>query len=68
MDGQGSQGGHRRAAELTPNCLNQGFSRTFENSQFDLGLGGRMGGKVELSRGGNWWKRKKGEREGSCRD
>ena len=29
MDGQGSRGDTGRAAELTPNRLNQGFSRTF---------------------------------------
>lgn len=30
---------HRRASELTPNRLNQGFSRTFVNSPSDPGLG-----------------------------
>lgn len=31
--------GHGRAVELTPNRLNQGFSRTFVNSLFDLACG-----------------------------
>lgn len=47
--------GHGRAAELTPNRLNQGFSRTFVNSLFDLasGIVGRgMGGEVQGSKGG----------------
>lgn len=48
------RGGHRRAAELTPHRLNQGFSRTFVNSLFDLPWGtvGRgASGETEGSRG-----------------
>lgn len=41
MDGPGSCGGHRRAAELTPPSSESGvFSRTFVNSLFDLPCGG----------------------------
>lgn len=41
MDGRGSCGGHRRAAELTPPSSESGvFSRTFVNSLFDLACGG----------------------------
>lgn len=52
MEGRG--GGHRRASELTPHRLNQGFSRTFVNSLFDLPWGtvGRgASGETERSRG-----------------
>lgn len=41
---------HRRAAELTPNRLNQGFSRTFVIHSLILAwgsIGRRMEGKVE---------------------
>lgn len=45
---------HRRAAELTPNRLNQGFSRTFVNSPSDLGLGawGETDGRKKVEEGG----------------
>lgn len=52
MDGRGSCGGHRRAAELTPPSSESGvFSRTFVNSLFDLPCGG-----CEQTEG---WKKKK---------
>lgn len=35
----GIMGGHRRAAELTWNCLNKGFSRTFVIHSLLLALG-----------------------------